>query len=52
MVQVDHLILAVPNQYRYNLKGRVVASPDYANTLAVADALLDTHELDFRISWR
>lgn len=47
MVQVDYLILAVPNQYRYNLKGREVASPDYENTLSVADALFGHSRITF-----
>lgn len=39
MVNLDHLILAVPNSYRYKSGGRDVASNDYTNTVAVADAL-------------
>jgi hypothetical protein len=39
MVQVDHLCLAVPNRYKYRSGGRDVFSTDYANTVAVADAL-------------
>lgn len=39
MVQVDHLILAVPNTYKYISGGRAVSSADYENTAAVADAL-------------
>lgn len=47
MVQVDYLILAVPNQYRYNLKTRVVSSPDYDNTISVADALFGHNRIRF-----
>jgi hypothetical protein len=39
MVHVDHLVLAVANRYKYNSGGRVTYSPDYENTVAVADAL-------------
>lgn len=39
MVNLDHLLLAVPNKYKYNTSGRLTISNDYANTVAVADAL-------------
>jgi hypothetical protein len=39
MVRVDHLCLAVPNIYKYQSGGRPASSNDYANTVAVADAL-------------
>ena len=39
MVQVDHLCLAVPNEYRYSTGGKPSISQDYKNTLAVVDAL-------------
>ena len=39
MVQVEHLILAVPNGYKYNSGGRATVSRDYVNTVALADAL-------------
>jgi len=39
MVDLEHLILAVPNAYRYKSGGRDVSSNDYNNTVAVADAL-------------
>ncbi len=39
MVNLDHLVLAVPNGYRYKSGGREVTSNDYDNTVAVADAL-------------
>jgi len=39
MVQVDLLILAIPNAYKYKSSGRNVISTDYSNTVSVADAL-------------
>jgi hypothetical protein len=39
MVDLDHLILAVPQLYRYRASGRSVGSKDYENTVSVADAL-------------
>lgn len=39
MVQVDHLVLAVPNAYKYLSAGKPVVSYDYGNTVAVAGAL-------------
>lgn len=39
MVDLEHLVMAVPNAYRYKTDGRDVVSHDYANTVAVADAL-------------
>lgn len=39
MVNLDHLILAVPNRYRYKSNERDAISTDYANTVAVADAV-------------
>jgi hypothetical protein len=39
MVDLEYLILAVPNAYRYMSSGKSVASNDYASTVAVADAL-------------
>ncbi len=39
MVNLDHLVLAVPNGYRRKSKGRTVVSKDYENTCAVADTL-------------
>ena len=39
MVNLEHLILAVPNAYRYKTNDREAISNDYANTIAVADAL-------------
>ena len=39
MVEVDVLVLAVPNAYKYKSSGREVSSSDYANTISVADTL-------------
>jgi hypothetical protein len=39
MVELETLILAVPNGYRYQSGGKTTVSKDYANTCAVADAL-------------
>lgn len=39
MVELEHLILAVPLAYRYNSSGKPVVSRDYENTISVADAL-------------
>jgi len=39
MVDLAHLILAVPLGYKYLSGGKPVTSNDYANTVSVADAL-------------
>jgi hypothetical protein len=39
MVQVDHVLLAVPNGYKYLSGGKNTVSSDYKNTCSVADAL-------------
>ena len=39
MVEMDHLLLAVPQAYRYRSSGRVTVSKDYENTVSVAQAL-------------
>jgi hypothetical protein len=39
MVNVDHLVLAVANTYKFNSGGKAVLSKDYENTIAVANAL-------------
>jgi hypothetical protein len=39
MVEVNHLVLAVPNSYKYSSAGKSVTSHDYENTVAVARAL-------------
>jgi hypothetical protein len=39
MVDLEHLILAVPMIYKYQSSGRATSSKDYDNTISVADAL-------------
>jgi hypothetical protein len=39
MVDLDHLILAVPMTYKYMSGGRPTVSKDYENTVSIADAL-------------
>lgn len=39
MVDLDTLVLAVANTYRYQSGGRTTLSKDYEHTVAVADAL-------------
>ena len=39
MVELETLILAVANTYRYQSSGKLAISRDYENTVAVADAL-------------
>ena len=39
MVNVEHLVLAVANTYKYLSSGKAATSRDYQNTIAVADAL-------------
>lgn len=39
MVQVDYLVVAVPNAYRYQSGGRAVISSDYSNALSVIETL-------------
>jgi hypothetical protein len=39
MVQVDYLVIAVPNGYRYQSAGRSVISSDYANALSVVETM-------------
>jgi hypothetical protein len=39
MVDLDHLVLAVPMAYKYMSGGRSILSKDYENTVSVADAL-------------
>lgn len=50
MVDLEFLILAVPNGYRYQSGGRTVVSKDYENTVAVADALFG--HTRFRMPYR
>jgi hypothetical protein len=47
MVDVNHLVLAVPNRYRYTANGKSVVSTDYDNTVAVAKALYGHSRLRF-----
>ena len=39
MVEMDHLLLAVPQAYRYRSGGKPAVSRDYEKTIAVAQAL-------------
>ena len=39
MVNVEHLVLAVANSYKYLSSGRAALSKDYDNTLSVVEAL-------------
>lgn len=39
MVEMDHLLLAVPQAYRYKASRRTTISRDYENTISVAEAL-------------
>ena len=39
MVEMDYLLLAVPQAYRYKAGGRVTISKDYKNTVSVCQAL-------------
>ena len=39
MVDMEHLVLAVPNAYRYKRSGKDTESHDYERTVAVAQAL-------------
>lgn len=46
MVDLQYLVLAVPNGYRYKSLGRAVVSRDYESTTAVADALFGHTRLE------
>jgi hypothetical protein len=39
MVQVDYLIIAVPNEYKFKSKNRDVISHDYANARSLAETI-------------
>jgi hypothetical protein len=39
MVDLEHLILAVPLGYKYMSGGKSIVSKDFENTVSVADAL-------------
>lgn len=45
MVDVDHLVLAVANGYRYKTGGRVAVSHDYDNATALADTIYSHRRL-------
>jgi hypothetical protein len=47
MVQVDTLILAVPNSYKYQNSGRLTISPDYDNAVNVAETLFGHSRFKF-----
>ena len=39
MIQIEHIVLAVPNAYRYSMKGRRSVSRDYETAVTLAEAL-------------
>ena len=47
MVQVDVLVLAVPNAYKYKSSGRLATSNDYEKTVRVAETLYSHSRFDF-----
>lgn len=47
MVQVDTLILAIPNAYKYQTNGRLTISSDYDNTVSVAETLFGHSRFKF-----
>jgi hypothetical protein len=47
MVQVDNLVLAVPNAYKYQNSGRLTISPDYDNAVSVAETLFGHSRFKF-----
>jgi hypothetical protein len=47
MVQVDTLVLAVPNSYKYQNSGRLTVSPDYDNAVNVAETLFGHSRFKF-----
>lgn len=47
MVQVDHLIVTVPNAYKYQSSGRLTISSDYDNTLSVVETLYSHSRVRF-----
>ena len=50
MVDMEHLILVVPQIYRYNNAGRAAGSRDYDHTVAVAQALYAHSRIDMPFS--
>jgi hypothetical protein len=47
MVQVNTLVLAVPNEYRYQSGGKEVVTPDYLRTVNLARALFGHSRVRF-----
>ena len=47
MVQVDTLVLAVPNGYKFQSGGKEVVSPDYSRTITLARALFGHSRVRF-----
>ncbi|MFM8270904.1 MAG: hypothetical protein ACKODX_01005 [Gemmata sp.] len=47
MVQVDTLVLAVPNSYKYQSGGKEAVSPDYTRTVNLARALFGHSRVQF-----
>ena len=47
MVDVEHLLLAVPISYKFKSSGRDVVSRDYENTVNLADALFSHSRITF-----
>ena len=50
MVEMDYLILAVPQLYRYRSGGKETASRDYTHTVSVAQALYGHSRIDMPFS--
>ncbi len=50
MVDMEHLILAVPQEYRYKRDGNTAVSRDYEHTVAVAEALYFHSRIDMPFS--
>jgi hypothetical protein len=50
IVQVDVLILAVPNEYKYRSSGRPTSSHDYVKTLSVVETLYSHARFQFPYS--
>ena len=46
MVELETLVLAVANTYRYQSSGKSTVSKDYENTVAVADSLYGHSRID------
>lgn len=50
MVDVNHLCLAVSNQYKYNNKSKNMVSKDYEKTISIADALFSHNRIQIPYS--